>query len=1270
VIPDSAIAVVGCAGRFPGARDLATFWDNLVHRRSSITRFTRRQLVEAGYRPEVIDRDDFVAAAGALDGLDEFDARFFGYSRGEAELLDPQQRLFLQCAWAALEGAGHPPGRAEPLRAGVFASSTASRYLRTSVGADQAADLDLAVGNDLDFVATRVSYELNLSGPSLTVQTACSSSLVAVHLACQSLLAGECDLAVAGGVTLQIPRVGGVVAQEGGYLSRDGECRPFDARASGTVGGSGVGAVALRRLADALADGDPIRAIIRGSAINNDGSRKAGLAAPSVSGQVAVICDALAVSEVEPRSIAYVEAHGTGTPIGDPIEVSALTQAFGEGLAPRSCALGAVKSNVGHLDAAAGIAGLVKVVLAIENGVIPPTCHFERPNPHIDFAAGPFYVPEAAVPWPADRTPRRAGVSSFGLGGTNVHVVLEQAPDPCPEENPPRPAGRAQVVVVSARTEAALAVACRELADHLEATDPPLDDVAFTLQTRRRRFAARWAVTAASSAEVVGALRRLRPADVVVDEREDRPAALLFPGAGGQRVGMAADLYRDWPIFRAEVDRCARLLAGELDGDLRATLFPGPDQLDRAVRSMERPLHSQPAIFVFQYAMARALLSLGVDPAVLCGHSVGEYAAACLAGVFSVDGALRLVMARARILERMPPGAMVSVGLSPAEVEPLLGPDLAIAVINGERRTVVSGPVGEVARLEAELSAAAVDVRRVPYPRAAHSRMLDPFLREFERAIADVPLSPPIRPVLSNLSGGPMGDEAAATGYWVRHLRETVRFSDNLAAMLDDPDRVLVDLGPGSALASLARQHPGYRASHAVVSMVPPPAAGGAAPSSWAGVARLWVAGVDLELAALHGERRRCLALPTYPFERHCYWLERQEGAERPHPGPEGSARPPVEPVAVAPDHAAGGAPAGTALGSTAERLRDLYQALFRAPRIDAEASFFALGGDSHMALRLTAAIDRELGVRLPLAAVLASPTVVGLAAHIDGLTRAKTTSSPPREPEHLVPLAADRSGPPIYLIHAAGGEILFYRALADALAPHRVLAIEPRGLHGDVAPDETIEAMARHCLAVIDGAPAGPAAMIAGASFGGMVGFEIARLLADRGDPLPAIAMFDSPGPGHLATSYTGDEDALFAGQLDPGLGLTAGDFRGLGGDERFEKALAVARRLGRPPPFEDLVHARRLFRIHVAAIRAMLAYRGAALDGRLLFLRASETAPDLADLPASPEQAWIPLARRGVEVQLAAGTHYTMIQPPHVNDLAARMRRYLARELAAERG
>lgn len=898
--PVEGIAIVGMAGRFPGARSVAEFWHNLVHGVESITHFTEGELEVNG---PLTRQPNYVRARGVLDEVERFDARFFGFTPREAELTDPQHRLFLECAWEALEDAGWDPGRF-PGAIGVYAGCSLNTYLlhnlcgsrefiETTLADHQMSYNPALLGNDKDFLATRVAYKLNLRGPAVTVQTACSTSLVAVCQACASLLAYQCDAALAGGVSLSFPQKRGYPYLEGAMVSSDGRCRPFDAAAQGTVFGGGVGVVVLRRLADALEAGDRILAVIKGAALNNDGAQKVSYMAPSVDGQAEVISLAQALAGATADTISYVEAHGTGTPLGDPIELAGLTQAFRATTEKKQfCALGSVKSNIGHLEAAAGVAGLIKTVLALHHRQIPPTLHFREPNPNCDFANSPFYVVAKLTEWTNVPLPRRAGVSAFGVGGTNAHVVLEEAPPQAPS-GPSRPA---QLLVFSARSAPALETATDHFTAWLRANAgqaadcprPPgedprdayrvLADAAFTLQTGRKVFEHRRIVVATGVKEAAELLEQKDPRRVYT--QACRPAhpqvVFMFPGQGAQYVNMGRQLYATEKVFRQHVDAGAELLQPQLQLDLRSLLYPPEGQEESARAQLAQTGLTQPALFLVEYALARLWQAWGIEPAALVGHSLGEYVAAVLAGVMTLEDGLGLLVARARLMEQVGKGGMLAVRLPEAEVRALLGEALAVAVVNSPRHCVVAGPTEELADLQRALERRRVACKPLCTSHAFHSPSLEPIVGPFADCVRQVKLHPARIPIVSTLTGRWMqAEEWTDPMYWSRQLRHPVRFADAVNELVKNPDFVLLEVGPGQTLTQLAQQHPGRAKDQLVLSSMPPLGPSEETVALLTALGRLWLAGVDVHWEGFYREeRRRRVPLPTYPFERQRYWID------------------------------------------------------------------------------------------------------------------------------------------------------------------------------------------------------------------------------------------------------------------------------------------------------------------------------------------------------------------------------------------------------------
>jgi acyl transferase domain-containing protein/thioesterase domain-containing protein len=883
------IAVVGMAARLPGAGNTAQFWRNVSGGTESVIRYTDKQLIAAGEDPALLADPNYVRAGAPLDGVDMFDAGFFGFSARDAAILDPQHRQFLEVCWEALEDAGHVP-ESFPGAIGVFAGAGMHDYYVHHLAPNRTLMQEVGpflvrhTGNDKDFLTTRASYCLNLTGPSIGVQTACSTSLVAIHMAVQSLLNGECDLALAGGVSITLPDRLGYLHREGEILSPDGHCRAFDSDARGTIFGSGVGVVVLRRSAEAAADRDHVYAVIRGSAVNNDGRGKVSYLAPSLDGQARCIAEALAVAAVPPSSIGYVEAHGTGTPMGDPIEVAALTEAFGADAARQRCAIGSVKTNVGHLDTAAGVASFIKAALALQHRLIPPSLNFAAANPACHFEHSPFRVTTSATPWVRGDTPRRASVNSLGVGGTNAHVVLEEAPDPDVDS---AAADVPQLLCLSARSPDALNESARRLAAFLRAhPQTALADVAHTLRVGRRAFPYRRTVVASSLADAANRLEALRGSADPPAPAAPPPVVFMFPGGGAQYPNMARQLYVNEPVFREHVDAVLAIVEADEGLHLRQWLFPGPGDEDLAATELERASHSLLSTFAVEYAMAQWWRSRGIEPAALIGHSLGELAAACFAGVMTLRDALAVVAARGRILDRLPGGATLAVGLSEDEMLPYLGTGLSIAAVNGPAQCVVSGSLEDVAALESILVTRDIDARRLRLSFAAHSSLLDGHLDGFAREIASVPLRAPLYPLISNASGRWGDADFTRSDYWVRQLRHTVRFSEGLSrAIHDHPGCVLLDVGPGTTLANLATQRrDGAKPSAVVASLKHPQHAAPEAEVLLNAVGQLWAVGVGIDWPRLGLGARRRVPLPTYPFEHKRYWIDRPVAAAPPAP--------------------------------------------------------------------------------------------------------------------------------------------------------------------------------------------------------------------------------------------------------------------------------------------------------------------------------------------------------------------------------------------------
>jgi len=917
-VTSDGIAIVSMNGRFPGAASVEAFWQNLRESVETVTFYSEEELAAAGVPAELLADPNYVRARASVTGVELFDANFFGYSPREAEMLDPQHRLFLQCAWEALELAGTDPERYAGL-IGVFAGANFSSYLLSWFSDPQLAQsispFQAGISNDKDSLTTRVSYKLNLRGPSLAVQTFCSTSLVAVHLACQSLRNGECDMALAGGSSVTVPLTQGYLYQEGDQVSPDGHCRSFDAAAKGTVFGDGVGVVVLKRLADAIADGDPIQAVIRGSAINNDGSLKVGYTAPSVVGQSQAILSAWEQGGIEPESIGYIEAHGTATELGDPVEVASLTQAYRRHSdAVGRCVLGSVKSNIGHLNQAAGVSGLIKAALAVQKGEIPATLHYQQPNPALALESSPFVIHNELTSWPRENgRPRRAGVNSLGVGGTNAHVVVEEAPQR-PESSSSRPY---QLLLLSARTEDGLEQATANLETYLREQPTAMSlselaDVAYTLQVGRREFSHRRALLCRDVDDAIQGLSAQPPQQVFSHVQPDvnRGVAFLFPGVGDQYVQMGRELYEQEPHFQEIFEECCALLWPTLGVRLRDLLYPEETEkptsnghyqnghrnghsnginlralLGReeeaqteAERQLQETAVAQPIVFVIEYALARLLQSWGIQPQALLGYSLGEYVAACLAGVLTLKDALKLVATRAQLIQALPEGGMVAVSLGVEAIQPWLNEAVSVAIDTGAGSCVLGGSEAAIAAVMAKLEQAEIACRQLPTRHAFHTTALAPVQRELTELVQTMRLRPPQIPYLSNVTGTWVTTEQATDpGYWAEQMCQPVRFNAALGELLQTEGQLLLEVGPGQALGSFAKAHPAcQREQMGLIQATMPYRQQGQPALAFLlqTVAKLWLLGLRPDWDGFYTyEMRHKRPLPTYPFENRPFWL-------------------------------------------------------------------------------------------------------------------------------------------------------------------------------------------------------------------------------------------------------------------------------------------------------------------------------------------------------------------------------------------------------------
>ncbi|GAA1642809.1 hypothetical protein GCM10009764_75830 [Nocardia ninae] len=1209
---DPKIAVIGMAGRFPGAANIDELWKLL------------RDGKEGLAHGSADGRPGHVGTSGMPPHAAAFDAEFFGYNPADARGLDAQLRLFLETAWEAVEHAGYG-ARQFDNPVGVFAGSGLPyEWLRAATGVAGAgsAEMRVALGNPLQLLTAHVASKLGLRGPALTVNTACSTSLVAVHLACRSLLDGDCSLALAGGVSLPSAGADGYQYEDGGILSPDGRCRPFDAQGQGTVSSGGAGLVVLKRWEDALADHDSVYAVIRGSAVNNDGGRAVGFTAPSVDGQIEVLTAAYAAAKTDPGTITYVQAHGTATALGDPVEVRALTAAFRRG-GDRTgyCALGSVKGNVGHLDSAAGITGLIATILAIRHRQIPGVMHFQRPNPALDLEQSPFYVNPSTVEWtPPDGVPRRAGVSSFGIGGTNAHVVVEEPPDIASSEQAPGP----HVVAVSARDAAAVTRACTSLADHLRTEcDAPLADVAYTLQRGRTAFDHRRAVVCADNRTAATLLTAEDGPSVYHGAARHPKLAFLFPGVGTQHPGMGSELYATQSIYRDCFDECADLFDTALDCDLRSLLFSA-GQRESAATALLRPSLNMASIVATELGVAALLRSWGIHPSALFGLSLGECTAAHLAGVLELPDLVRLVTVRGRLCDDLPPNGMITVPLSEDEVRPLLGDGLSVAVVNSHRNCVISGLLPDLERFETALRRDGVQTRRVPVGFASHSAVMDRVIDELSRASALLNQQAPRIPLVSGQTGTWLNAEQPPDPeHWARHLRHTVRFADGLTTLLGDPDLVLLEIGPGQTLTRLVQLHPDCGEHRVVVPTLVP---GESEAHELAGLlAQLWCHGTDIDWDGVHhGARRRRVPLPTYPFRR-----DPQLSA---HPARAAQVSASAETEAAAQE--------------TEQVLAEIWCALIGVRTVSATDDFFRKGGDSQLAVAFRTQVRERLGVQISAHALLQHPTFGALLDHVrqqrDRVPPRLEQVPPPETHRHpllitLHPGTPDRI--PLFLVQSIGGTVYSYRALTELLDPGRaVYAFRACGLEpGEAIPTTVADIAARNIEELRAVHPSGPY-VLGGHSSGGLIADEMARQLLAGGQQVPLVIMIDTVAvhdPQRLELRDAADVLAVFEGFRDIAPHVW----------EAFRDVMHT------DPTVRDVV---------VTTNRAIHAYTPTPIDTDLLFVKAHDRDPVLSP---DPEVSWGSMFGGEVTVSTVSGNHMTVLEHPHVRSIAEYTERALRR-------
>lgn len=1232
---DRRIAVIGMSGRFPGAPDLESFWDAIAGGRDCITRFDADEGAGAVESPREGER--YVRARGLLDGVEDFDLDFFEFTPAEAALVDPQHRLWLEVAWEALEAAGYAHDRHDQI-VSMYAGSFPSTYLYANLLPDRAAldefvrlrraqSFALLVQNDPAFLPTRAAYKLNLRGPAVNVQTACSTSLVAVAMAVQSLVSLESDVAVAGGVCVAVPQRTGYFVQDGSLHSRDGTCRPYDAAACGTVFGNGAGAVVLKRLANARRDGDPIHAVILGAAVNNDGRAKVSYAAPSVQGQAEVIATAQILAGVSPEDIGYVEGHGTATPMGDPIEVQALKLAFGAAPLAGSCCLGSAKGNVGHLDAAAGVTGLIRTVLALQRGRFPATAHYERPNPELHLDGSPFFVTGRTLPWPRGARPRRAGVSSFGIGGTNAHVVLEEWPEG-PDRSREAAAPEQTVLVLSARSRAALDAATGRLAEWVDGrcasgrAPRPLSEVAAALQRRRKLFTHRRAVRVSSWADARDALRNPERWDTGTAVEGQPRLVFAFPGQGSLQPGALAQLLREEPDLSRQLDELARP-ASELAGfDLAGWLR---DRGADATALRQDNAKAQLAIFCVDAALARWLEGRGVRADAFLGHSLGEWVGAHLAGALGVEDALFAVWQRGRLMQETGPGAALAVRLSEVALAPYLDDGATLACVNAPELCLVSGRPDAVERCARKLQDAGVTTTRIPIDVAVHSPAMDVVVEPFHRVLAGRTWREPDRPLLSPVTGTWLSpQEATDLAFWAAQPRRIVRFDAAVATLLREPrPTVVLEVGIGAALTGLVGAQLRHEAQHRALPVLGSPGNSGAWPRQRLprALGELWAAGVDVDLVGEVPVASPAPVLPTYPFQRRRCWRD------PPVPSRQASAREPSS-ARARPADAVASAPGSSA----SERVTALVAEMSGLPReaLVPSARLSSLGLDSLFMVRLAEELTARTGIRVTFARMSELNTIEKLATLF-----AVEAPTPPRlaAPPDTASAAPAFNG--LVTLRPGDGRLpllLIHGDLANDLLPPFLPQEQPihawlhQGSDGERVLLRSVEAVAQRCVeewsATVKGAPC----VVAGHSFGGLVAHEVTRRLLEAGHRVELLLLLDTPHPRVL-----GNLRPFGPRRLVRSVRL-ARDHLGFYLDiARARVALALK---GRVPPQYRSPYV--VSEYELAARR----FAPASLDVDALLFQAIHNWCDL------PDGGWLPGEFRSLSVVQVPGDHLSMVR------------------------
>ena len=1252
------IAVIGMSCRTARANNPSEFWDNLSNGVDATTFFTEEELREEGVDPDDLEDPDYVRAKAVLDDVKGFDALFFEMTPREAQITDPQHRLFLECAWEALESGGYVPGKF-PGKIGVFGGSGANDYLMNHINTNErilntVGELPIIIGNDRDNLCTRVSFKLNLRGPSFGVQCACSTGLVSVHLACRSILAGECNMALAGGVSLRSLQRVGYLYEEGLLLPPDGRCRSFDAEAQGSVHGQGVGMVLLKKLEDAIQDGDNILAVVKGTAINNDGALKSNYSAYSQEGQTAVIKDALDSAGFHPESVSYIETSSTASPMGDPIEFNAMTEAYREHTRKNGfCGIGALKPSIGHTDVASSILAFIKATLALTNKSIPKTLHFQTPNPKMDLKNSPFYVMNEARAWPNGDSPRRAGVNAFGLGGTNAHVLLEEAPPPWHQ----RRASPWQLLTISARSASALEKATENLITFMKANPKTsLADLAYTLQVGRQDFKFRRMLVAQNLHEAIMELEKRDPRRVYTAQGESgtRPIAFLFPGQGAQYTNMGRQLYQVYQPYREEVDRCWQII-----GNAFPEFYRGLSEKDRKGRTerVHQTKLTQFSLFVLEYALAKMLIRWGLKPDAMIGNSTGEYVAACLSGVFSLEDAITVVGRRGQLMQTLPPGDMLTVNLSEQEIKEWLNDQVSLAGVPSPGSCIVSGEEGAIRNLRERMTEKGIDCRIMFAPHAFHSYMVDAVVPQFAEMVREVQCNAPELPFISTITGAWITDnEATDPHYWARQQRRTVRFSQGIEVLLQKENRVLLEVGPDKTLSTPALQNTAKTRKHTVLATMRHPQEDQSdVHHLLTTLGRLWLSGVEVDWEQYHsGWNRYRIAIPTYPFEKEPHWIERPKKEARDiHLEDDEFEDVPVEEAEAhfRPNVSTGFVPPRDPIEQT---IANSWKDLLGLGEVGIHDDFFELGGNSLIAVRLLNQLGKKLGVPLASHILLQKRTVAALADLV------KENKSNPENTLSSTPMIEIQRGNPrvagLYMVHPIGGEVYFYKDIALYMGPSQPVygfqapsLIEKNEPFTDLKEQAAfyLEELLRHKK---------PPFLLGGASYGGLVALEMAQQLNDKGIEVPLLVIVDSPAPGVMPSKFT-DSASILEYLLGDKLELDLDKLRTLPPEDQMGYVFEQARISGRAdllPPTLGIP----LFKTWMSHQQAMFGYEPKDYQGRVLFFRPTER---MKVNPPNMHLPWIDLVKGGIEIRQIGGNHITMNFGANAKAMAQHLKRCL---------